>query len=135
MKKNIIIGISGAIALFSFASCNPDRLNIPQKGVVAYEGYYGSNESAESALTAVYAQFIALLNDQGGINNPGWNVIINACGDELYWGGGKKDGSSSGAQDMNEFRKTYDSNVPHLKTVYSGLYSLIYKCNMVLDNF
>ena len=35
MKKNIIIGISGAIALFSFASCNPDRLNIPQKGVVA----------------------------------------------------------------------------------------------------
>ena len=135
MKKNIIIGITGAIALFSFASCNPDRLNIPQKGVVAYEGYYGSNESAEAALTAVYAQFIALLNDQGGINNPGWNVIINACGDELYWGGGKKDGSSSGAQDMNEFRKTYDSNVAHLKTVYKALYSLIHKCNLVIDNF
>ena len=135
MKKNIIFGITSAIALLSFASCNPDRLNIQQKGVVAYEGFYGSDESAESALTAVYAQFISLLNDQGGVNNPGWNVVVNAPGDELYWGGGKPAGSSSGGQEMNEFRNTYDSTIPHIKTVYKALYSLIYKCNLVMDNF
>ena len=135
MKKNIILGITGAIALFSLVSCDQKLLDIPQKGVVAYEGFYQDDASAESALTTVYAQFISVLNDQGGKNNPGWNVVTNACGDELYWGGGKKDGSSAGGQEMNEFRNTYDSTISHIKTVYKALYSLIYKCNLVLDNF
>ena len=134
MKKNIIFAIVGAVALLSFAACNPDLLDIQQKGVVAYEDFYKTDDDAQSALTTVYAQFINLINAQGS-NNPAWNVVVNACGDELYWGGGKKDGSSSGAQDMNEFRSTYDSTIPHIRVVYKGLYSLIYKCNLVLDNF
>ena len=134
MKKNIIFGIAGALALFSFTACNPELLDIPQKGVIAYEDFYQTDEDAQGALTAVYDQFIKLINDQGS-NNPAWNVVVNACGDELYWGGGKKNGSSSGAQDMNEFRNTYDSTVPHIKVVYKDLYALIYKCNLVLDNF
>ena len=135
MKKNIILGITGAIALLSLTACDQKLLDIPQKGVVAYEGFYTDDASAEAALTAVYAQFISVLNDQGGKNNPGWNVVTNACGDELYWGGGKKDGSSAGGQEMNEFRNTYDSTISHIKTVYKALYSLIYKCNLVIDNF
>ena len=134
MKKYIILGLSVALAVFSTTSCNQDLLNIQQKGVVAYEDFYQTDEDAQSALTAAYASFIKLINDQGS-NNPAWNVVVNACGDELYWGGGKKDGSSSGAQDMNEFRNTYDSTVPHIRVVYKDLYSLIYKCNLVLDNF
>ena len=134
MKKYIILGLSVALAVFSTTSCNPDLLNIQQKGVIAYEEFYQTDSDAESALVAVYASFIKMINDQGS-NNPAWNVVVNACGDELYWGGGKKDGSSSGAQDMNEFRNTYDSTVPHIRVVYKDLYSLIYKCNLVLDNF
>ena len=134
MKKNIIFAIVGTVGLLSFAACNPDLLDIQQKGVIAYEEFYQTDEDAQSALTTVYAQFINNINAQGS-NNPAWNVVVNACGDELYWGGGKKDGSSSGAQDMNEFRSTYDSTIPHIRVVYKGLYSLIYKCNLVLDNF
>ena len=134
MKKNIIFAIVGTVGLLSFAACNPDLLDIQQKGVIAYEDFYQTDDDAQSALTTVYAQFINLINAQGS-NNPAWNVVVNACGDELYWGGGKKDGSSSGAQDMNEFRSTYDSTIPHIRVVYKGLYSLIYKCNLVLDNF
>ena len=134
MKKYIILGLSVALAVFSTTSCNQKLLDIPQKGVIAYEDFYQTDEDAESALTTVYAQFINLINAQGS-NNPAWNVVVNAMGDELYWGGGKKDGSSSGAQDMNEFRNTYDSTIPHIRVVYKGLYSLIYKCNLVLDNF
>ena len=134
MKKYIILGLSVALAVFSTTSCNQDLLDIQQKGVVAYEDFYQTDEDAQSALTAAYASFIKMINDQGS-NNPAWNVVVNACGDELYWGGGKKDGSSSGAQDMNEFRNTYDSTVPHIRVVYKDLYSLIYKCNLVLDNF
>ena len=132
MKKIIII--TGAFALLSLTACNQKLLEIPQKGVVAYETFYQTDEDAQSALVAAYASFIKLINDQGS-NNPAWNVVVNAMGDELYWGGGKKNGSSSGAQDMNEFRTTYDSTVPHIRVVYKDLYSLIYKCNLVLDNF
>ena len=134
MKKYIILGLSAALAVFTTTSCNQDLLNIQQKGVIAYEDFYETDEDAQSALTATYAQFIKLINDQGS-NNPAWNVVINACGDELYWGGGKKDGSSSGAQDMNEFRNTYDSTIPHIRVVYKDLYALIYKANLVIDNF
>jgi len=132
MKKIIIL--TSAVALLSLTACKQELLEIPQKGVVAYETFYQTDEDAQSALVAAYASFIKLINDQGS-NNPAWNVVVNAMGDELYWGGGKKNGSSSGAQDMNEFRNTYDSTVPHIRVVYKDLYSLIYKCNLVLDNF
>ena len=134
MKKNIILGIIGATALLSFSACNQNLLDIQQKGVIAYEDFYQTDDDAQSALTSVYAEFISLINAQGS-NNPAWNVVVNAMGDELYWGGGKKNGSSSGGQEMNEFRNTYDSTIPHIRVVYKGLYSLIYKCNLVLDNF
>ena len=134
MKKYIILGISAVLAVFATTSCNPDLLNIQQKGVIAYEDFYQTDEDAESALTAAYTSFISVFSAQGS-NNPAWNVVVNACGDELYWGGGKKDGSSSGAQDMNEFRNTYDSTIPHIRVIYKSLYSLIYKCNLIIDNF
>ena len=134
MKKYIILGLSVALAVLCTTSCNPDLLNIQQKGVIAYEDFYKTDEDAQSAMTAAYASFISIFSAQGS-NNPAWNVVVNACGDELYWGGGKKDGSSSGAQDMNEFRNTYDSTIPHIRVIYKSLYSLIYKCNLVIDNF
>lgn len=134
MKKILTIGLACAAAVAALTSCNQDLLNIQQKGVIAYEDFYKTDDDAQSALTTVYDAFIKLINDQGS-NNPAWNVVTNACGDELYWGGGKKNGSSSGGQEMNEFRKTYDSTIPHIKTVYKDLYALIYKANLVLDNF
>ena len=134
MKKYIILGLSAALAVLTTTSCNPELLDIQQKGVIAYEDFYKTDEDAQSAITAAYTSFIGIFSAQGS-NNPAWNVVVNACGDELYWGGGKKDGSSSGAQDMNEFRNTYDSTIPHIRVIYKGLYSLIYKCNLVIDNF
>lgn len=134
MKKNILWVITGAIALFTFSSCDQKLLDIPQKGVVAYEDFYQTDQDALSALTSVYADFITVFNITGS-NNPAWNVISNAPGDELYWGGGKKNGSSGGGQEINEFRNTYVNTIGHIKAIYKELYSLIYRCNLVLDNF
>ena len=134
MKKNIILGMTGAIALLSFTACDQKLLDIPQKGVIAYEDFYQTDEDAQSALTSAYTEFVGVFNAQGS-NNPAWNVVVNAMGDELYWGGGKKNGSSGGAQEMNEFRKAYDSTIGHIKVTYKKLYSVIYKCNLVIDNF
>ena len=90
MKKYIISGLSAALVLFSGTSCNQNLLDIPQKGVVAYEDFYHTDADAESALVAAYASAMSLISGAGnGINNPSWNVLINAPGDELYWGGGK----------------------------------------------
>ena len=52
MKKYIILGLSVALAVFSTTSCNQKLLDIPQKGVIAYEDFYQTDEDAESALTA-----------------------------------------------------------------------------------
>ena len=90
MKKMIIL--TSAFALLSLTACKQELLEIPQKGVIAYESFYQTDEDAQSALVAAYASFIKLINDQGS-NNPAWNVVVNAMGDELYWGGGKKNGS------------------------------------------
>ena len=57
MKKYIIFGLTAAL-VFSATSCNQNLLNIQQKGVIAYEDFYKTDEDAKSALTAVYAEFI-----------------------------------------------------------------------------
>lgn len=136
MKKNILACITCTLSLAALTSCNQDLLNIPQKGVIAYEDFYRTDEDAVSALTAVYDEFITVVSSgTNGINNPSFNVIVNAPGDELYWGGGKKNGSSAGGQEINEFRNTYVNTIGHIKYLYKELYSLIYKCNLVMDNF
>ena len=50
-------------------SCNQDLLNIPQKGVIAYEDFYQTDADAESALVTVYDSFVGLFNVSGG-NSP-----------------------------------------------------------------
>jgi len=136
MKKQFIIYSLGVLAIASLCSCNQNLLNIQQKRVIPIEDFYITDADAQSALTAAYAQAITVVSSgTNGINNPSYNVVVNACGDEMYWGGGKKNGSSSGAQDMNEFRHTYDNTIGHIKYIYNQMYALIYRSNLVIDNF
>ena len=44
MKKIIILGTFLGVALFTFASCNQSLLEIPQKGVIAYEDFFDGSE-------------------------------------------------------------------------------------------
>ena len=51
MKKILILlAFSGLL----FASCDPSRLDIPQKGVIAVDDFYQTDQDAEMALVAVY---------------------------------------------------------------------------------
>lgn len=133
MKKYTFLGFAFAIALMTATSCNQDLLNIPQKGVIAYEDFYKTDEDAESALVTVYDSAIGLFNVSGS-NSPAYNVFINAPGDELYWGGGKKEDNIV-AQEINEFRTTFGSTNPYLTNIYKQMYKVIYKANLVIDNF
>ena len=69
-----------------------------------------------------------------GQNTPSYNVFVNAPGDELYWGGGKKEDHIA-AQEINEFRATFGSTNVHVTYMYKSLYKIIYKANLVIDNF
>ena len=83
MKKHILLGLGLALALFATTSCNEDLLNIPQKGVIAYENFYQTDEDAESAIVSVYHELVGLYGKLNG-NTPSYNVFFNAPGDELY---------------------------------------------------
>lgn len=133
MKKIIFLSLSLAALAFTVSSCNEDHLNIPQKGVIAYEDFYQTDEHAESAMVTTYHELVGLYAKLTS-NTPSFNVVFNAPGDELYWGGSNKDDHIAG-QEINEFRATYSSNNGHITAWYKKCYSVIYKANLVIDNF
>ena len=140
MKKYIIIGISLATALFTLASCNQSLLDIPKKGVIAYESFYdGSEESAESAALNAYAAGIKAINvsdmDFGHWNiAPAHFVLMNAPSDDSYYGSGSESDHIFGLE-INEFRKSFGSNSNVVVADYKAFYQFIYACNLVIDNF
>ena len=133
MKKNVFAVCACGLALMVSTSCNQELLDIPQKGVVAYEDFYHTDADAESALVTAYDSMFSLFASQGQ-NTPSYNVFVNAPGDELYWGGGKKEDHIA-AQEINEFRATFGSTNVHVTYMYKTLYKVIYKANLVIDNF
>ena len=133
MKKTILLSISLAVAVFTVNSCSENHLNIPQKGVIAYEDFYQTDEDAESAIVTVYHELVGLYAKLTS-NTPSFNVVFNAPGDELYWGGSNKDDHIEG-QEINEFRATFSTNNGHITSWYKKCYSVIYKANLVIDNF
>ena len=60
MKKIFILGFSLAAALATLTSCDQKLLDIPQKGVVAYEDFYKTDADAESALVSAYANVVKM---------------------------------------------------------------------------
>ena len=133
MKNYILFGAAAALTLMATTSCKQSLLDIPQKGVIAIEDFYHTDEEAESALISCYAQLITL-DGMNGSNTPSWNALTRAPGDELYWGGGKADDVHT-EQEINEFRGSFNNNNKHLANVYKKMYAIIYRCNLLMDNF
>ena len=130
MKKSFIPLIC-ATALLT-ASCS-DKLEIPQKGVVAYEDFYKTDEDAEGALVAMYdvfAQNIARPNGES-IICP-YIALFNLPGDDVYAAGEFYGDNDFNAQ-INEFR--FDANAQLVVSMYKGFYQMIYGANLVIDNF
>ena len=139
MKKIIILGISLGAALLAFSSCDQSRLDIPQKGVVAYEVFYdGSEESAESATLNAYAAGIKAHNLGAAFSPhtiaPSYFVLTNAPSDDIYYGSGSPGDHVFGLE-INEYRASFGSNSDVIANDYKGFYQFIYACNLVCDNF
>ena len=79
--KKYIVALTAICTLF-FSACT-SQLDIPQKGVVAYETYYTSDEAAEAALVNVYAKMVQ--NVYGSVGN--WNpyfFMMNYSADDVF---------------------------------------------------
>ena len=140
MKKYLLYSSILALALtgsVSFTSCE-SQLDIEQKGATSEEQFYKTDADAEAALVAAYEGFMCNVvgrqpDFQGsmGIYTP-HKLILNMCGDDVYYASGNY-GDHEDAGCLNEFRYDTDALVP--KLMYSGLYSSVYTCNLVVNKF
>ena len=128
--KKIIYSILAIAAIFATASCEKN-LDIPQKGVIATENFYASDEDAEAALTDMYANYIDNVAGTEGIDNP-QQVILNYSADDILAAG--KDFTDHDAfRIFDEFQ--YDASSNTLKECYNRYYYSIYHANLIISNF
>ena len=126
--KKIFIAFLGAFALLG---CSQDLLDIPQKGVVATEDFYKTDNDAKMALVAAYDQMAT------NYMAPYWNDNIiyslwNYFGDDIYAAGeNKTDGINQ--NELHAFR--YPTNNQFITVGYQSFFKSIYAANLVIDNF
>ncbi|MCU4163481.1 RagB/SusD family nutrient uptake outer membrane protein [Carboxylicivirga caseinilyticus] len=120
MKRIIFKYIAVASVMLGMLSCEKE-LEITQNGSVSLEEYYGSDESAEGAVTAIYSELRDMQYD--------YKFLKNICSDDV-WAGGANRGDNSDLERMNEF--TFTAEHAFLSGCFESYYSIIYDANIVL---
>lgn len=112
-----------AVAALMVTGC-VDRLDIPKHGSLGGpENYYQTDEETMAAVSSMYNTW------RGQYYN--WYMTLNSLSDDIWTGGGSR-GDNSEMEKLNEY--TFDSSLGMISSLYSGLYSTIYKANLILDN-
>lgn len=131
MKKILIPILLSVAAVFS--ACNPDLLEIPQKGVVSTATFYQTEEDAEAAMVAAYQGFLwNICTKEGGSIYAPMRACFNLCGDDIY-AAGEFFGDNDFMAAMNEFR--YDNGSEVIRNAYSNIYYAMYYSNLVIHYF
>ncbi|GAP69445.1 starch-binding protein associating with outer membrane [Bacteroidales bacterium 6E] len=121
MKGITIIYLAAIAMMFSMLSCD-DELDIVQKGAISLEEYYGSDESAEGAVTAIYGELRGMMYN--------YKFLKNICSDDV-WAGGADRGDNSDLEKMNEF--TFSAEHAFLSGCFQSYYRIIYNANIVMQ--
>jgi len=131
--KKILYSVLAVAVVFFAASCDESRLDIPQKGVTAYETFYQTDADAEAAMTAAYARFATRVTGQDGSSiYTDYKAALNNCGDDMY-AAGSNFGDNDFMAQLDEFR--HDSGNQVVDHFYKNLFQVNYACNLVIDNF
>ncbi len=112
-----------ALASTALLTSCEDELDIAKKGNFGGEDtFYKTDEDAEQAVTAVYASW----------NSNGSNLIytLENLSDDVWAGGGNR-GDSPEAQNLNEYK--FGTDNANVESLFSGLYELIYRANLVIE--
>lgn len=137
--KRYLYGLLAAAALGGTVSCNQDRLNEPQKGVVSMDDFYKTVEDAESAVIAAYRAGEKCFTMGSGFTvawciAPPLFVLENAPSDDIYYGSGNRNDHVFGLE-INEYRSSFTDNSTVIANIFNGLYQMIYTCNLVTDHY
>jgi starch-binding outer membrane protein, SusD/RagB family len=125
MKNRYILLILVVFGVFSFTSCE-DYLDIKQHSVSSIDSYYKTDAEAEEGIVSCYAALRTLHTTFGG----SMQSIANDLTDDVWVGGGNHyDGVSYKLGDY-----TFDAAYASLGTLYSNLYILINRANVVIEN-
>ncbi len=120
VMKRIFNYILASTMVLGMLSCE-DQLEIEQKGAVSLEEYYGSDESAEGAVAAIYIEVRSMMYN--------YKFLKNICSDDV-WAGGADRGDNNDLEKMNEF--TFSAEHAFLSGCFQSYYSIIYDANMVM---
>ena len=100
-----------------------DKLNIEKHGNMgSMDDYYQTDEETESAVAAMYLSWRSLYYN--------WWFVKNSMSDDAWAAGGQR-GDNTEIEQLNEFR--YDTSNSLIEGLYSGLYSLIYYANLIIE--
>ena len=130
MKRYLFLSI---ISLLALGSCSK-LLEEPQKGVVAYETFYKTDEHAEGAIVYTYdvlCQQLARAQGEGIFSY--FFGLYEMPSDDVYGAGEFFGDNDQFGGMLNEFR--FDSANSVVSGMYKSWYQIIYSCNLILDNF
>ncbi len=124
MKKKFLYAIPCVAALFFMTGCE-DQLDIWQHSVSEVSSYYKTDSEAEEGIVAVYDAVKSL--------NSGFSslvMVLDMLDDDCWTGGGNHyDGDFHQIGDY-----TFGSDYGAISTIYSNLYKVIYRANVVIEN-
>ncbi len=124
MKNRYISLILIVVGVFSFFSCE-DNLNIEQHSVSSIDSYYQTDDETEEGIASCYT---ALRTVHLGFTSL--QRVENLLSDDVWTGGGNHyDGNSYMLGDF-----TFDAAYSSISSLYTYLYELVYRTNVVLEN-
>lgn len=119
--KHIVPALMAGVALL-FSSCE-DGLDIQKHGNMGgQDDFYKTDADAEQAVASMYTSL--------GGTYYNWFFVKNLISDDLWTGGGSR-GDNPDMERLNEY--TYDTDHGMIAGLYSGLYGIIYKANLIIE--
>ena len=111
----------GLLATFT-TSCE-ERLDIAKHGNLGgQEDFYKTDADAEQAVASLYTTW------SGAYYN--WFFGKNLLADDTWCGGGSR-GDNASMEQLNEY--TFDTDHAMVEGIYSSMYAIIYKANLIID--
>ena len=127
MKNRYISSILVVVGVLSFSSCQ-DNLDITQHSVSSINSYYKTDAEAEEGIVSCYAALRTLHTTFGS----SMQALANDLTDDVWVGGGNHYDGSGSPYKLGDY--TYDGAISSLSTVYTNLYVLVYRANVVIEN-
>lgn len=122
--RNILTAVLLTGSLIFASSCQ-GLLDIPQHSVSAIDSYYKTDAEAEEGIIACYGQMRTLETSTTSLQ-----FMKTHLSDDVWsGGGGHYDGSYYQLSDY-----TFSSDYGSIATVYTNLYTLVYRCNVVIEH-